>query len=94
MSFFKNPERLVKEGLATLDEPKSLTARRGQCYLICGLCKGIGNDSLEKFGLLRVVGQSFSSIKDSQVRAGRAYLMKAAALLFGRYLECSIADVK
>lgn len=30
-------------------------ALRGQCYLIAGLCKGIGNNSLKKFNLLKII---------------------------------------
>lgn len=68
MSFFSNPKDLVKDLLDKTYRETSAIRIRGQCYIICGLIRGIGIKQLTEAKIIDMIVEFISSSKKKDLK--------------------------
>ncbi|KAL4445680.1 hypothetical protein ABPG74_006231 [Tetrahymena malaccensis] len=93
MSFFDNPKGLVEKTIQNLPFEPNVKQKKGQAYLVAGLIKGLGVNSIEQLNIFKYIDEDLEQKKDGQQKESILTLIICFLDVLGRVFEPYVSRV-
>ena len=87
MTFFENPDQIIRREMAGLFSPSSLEERKGKAYLVAGLIRGLGVEHIEKLRIMDTLQEHTDAKKEKFLKESVLVLLEGLFDTLGRLCE-------